>query len=280
MKLLGVVSTYFPNLEELERNIKSYLPWVDWLIIWENTPKEESKISQVVESLNDSKVEVRTTGKNEFLAYPFNQCIKWAQENGFTHILTMDQDSCFSENQFEKYIQLIKENQQDNIAIYSSTRLADNYPFGHVSDIENAITSGSVYNMDIFQKIGYFREDFLIYMMDIEFGIRVKEKEYRIVSFSGIRLEHEAGYAKKNKSGIIVNNYSAQSTYYIIRNTILTWKIHNHRFSNRNKYDFIKYKILYRSLKIGFENNKALKIKAIWLGLFHGIINKRGQYEV
>jgi len=280
MKLLAVVSTYFPNLEELERNIESYLPWVDYLIIWENTPEEKSKIKLLAEKLHDTKIEIRTTGRNEFLAYPFNLCIKWAQENNFTHILTMDQDSCFMENQFEQYLKLIEQNQQSDIAIYSSTRNSDLNEFGHLNDIENAITSGSVYSIEAFERNGYFLEDFLIYMMDIEFGIRVKENGFKIISFSGIKLGHEAGYATKNKSGIIINNYSAQSTYYIVRNTVLTWKLYKHKFTLSDKYKFIKYKVIYRSLKILLEKNKVQKMKGIWFGLLHGLINKKGRYDL
>ena len=167
MKILGIVTSYFPNFDELEHNIKTYLSGIDHLIIWENTPKDKSQIYIFVERLNDPRVEVRTTGKNEFLAYPFNSCIKWASENEFTHILTMDQDSCFIESQFIEFLQLINFNQKDDIAIYTPTKSADKTLKGDIVEVENAITSGSVYPIGVFKKVGYFYEDFLIYMMDI-----------------------------------------------------------------------------------------------------------------
>ena len=92
-KLCAIVTSYYPSLEELEQNIRSYLSDVDKLIIWENTPKDESRIQELADKLNGEKVEVRTTGQNEFLAKPFNICIKWAKENNYTHFLTLDQDS-------------------------------------------------------------------------------------------------------------------------------------------------------------------------------------------
>jgi rhamnosyltransferase len=280
MKILGIVTSYFPNFDELEHNIKTYLSGIDHLIIWENTPKDKSQIYIFVERLNDPKVEVRTTGKNEFLAYPFNSCIKWASENEFTHILTMDQDSCFIESQFIEFLQLINFNQKDDIAIYTPTKSADKTLKGDIVEVENAITSGSVYPIGVFKKVGYFYEDFLIYMMDIEFGIRVKENGLRIICLPNIILDHKTGYVKESNLGFKINNYSAQSTYYIIRNTILTWKLYPHRFKLAEKTKFFRYKVIYRTLKIVFEDDKLLKIKAIWLGMFHGVIKRSGRYDL
>ncbi len=280
MKLLAVVSTYFPDLEELERNILSYLPWVDYLIIWENTAKEKSNIEKLISKLNNSKIEIRTTGKNEFLAFPFNECIKWAKKQGFTHILTMDQDSKYDDKQFEIFKKLIQENDSDEIAIYASTKNQSHKKPEKMIDIDNAITSGSVYNLNIFNKIGYFSEDFLIYMMDIEFGFRVKKNGFRIVSFPEICLNHKAGYALKSSTGLVINNYSAQSTYYIIRNTILTWQLYPENYTVIDKLSFIRYKVIYRILKLVLEEDSFLKFRAILIALVHGIFRKSGRYDL
>lgn len=281
MKLLAVVSTYFPNLEELERNIKSYLPWVDHLIIWENTPEEKSEIKLLVEKLHDTKVEVRTTGKNEFLAYPFNICIKWAQENNFTHILTMDQDSCFKENQFENFMSLVaKHSDESTVAFTTNKDESVNNESADEIEVENTITSGAIYKLEVFEKIGYFREDFLIYMIDIEFGMRIKLHNYRIICFPKVVLQHSGGYAQVNKFGLRIDHYSAQSSYYIIRNVMLNWRLYADQFSLKDKLIFLKYKIGYRTAKLPFEKKPLLKLKAIYIAFFHGLIGKSGRYDI
>ena len=280
MKLLGVLSTYYPDLIDLERNILSFLDGLDYLIIWENTPKDESVIEKLINKLNNSKIELRTTGKNEFLAYPFNECINWAESQDFTHILTMDQDSSFVENQFDKYKKLIEEYGSDDIAIFSPSKNIDERLTGHIVEVENTITSGSIYRINVFNVIGFFREDFLIYMVDIEYGIRVRKNEFKIICFPDIMLNHEAGYKKKSRIGLHVNMYSAQSTYYIIRNTILTWRLYPEKFTKADKLKFYKYKILYRTIKIVLEPNIFLKLKGIYKGLFHGYLGKSGKYEI
>ena len=279
-KIIGIVSSYFPNLDELEKNINSYLPSIDYLIIWENTPKEKSNIDLLVSKLNSNKVEVRSSGKNEYLAYPINQCVKWAENQGFTHVLTMDQDSFFLEKHFEIYRDFIENNRNDEIAIFSPTLNKVKTNFDTYIEVDNAITSGTIYALKIFEKIGYFREDFLIYMIDIEFGIRARLNGYKIFQLSNVNLIHQSGYEKKSKLGYIINFYPAQSTYYIIRNTVLTWKIYPNQFPLSNKLIFIKYKVVYRICKICFEPNIILKLKAIFLGLIHGCAGKFGRFDI
>ena len=281
MQILGVVSTYYPDLVELEHNILSYLHGVDFLIIWENTPKEKSNIHELINKFNSTKIELRTTGKNEFLAYPFNECIKWAEKQDFTHILTMDQDSSFVDNQFEKYVELIEKHSNQYTMAFTTSKAesASNLNVDEI-EVDNTITSGAIYKIDIFKEIGYFREDFLIYMIDIEFGMRIQKYNYKIFCFPKVVLQHNAGYAQVNKFGLRIDNYSAQSTYYIIRNVMLNWKLYPDKFHWKEKLRFFKYKIGYRTFKLPFESNSCIKFKAIYIAFFHGLIGKSGQYNI
>ena len=47
MKIVAVVSSFYPNIDELEVNINSYLPWVDRLIIWENSSRADSQVDSL-----------------------------------------------------------------------------------------------------------------------------------------------------------------------------------------------------------------------------------------
>lgn len=279
IKICAIVSSYFPDLNELEKNISSYLPWVDKLIIWENTPGKESKINVLTEKLNSEKIEVRTTGQNEFLAKPFNICIQWAKEAGFTHILTMDQDSRFENGHFEKYVNKIIEYNDENVAVFAPN--AQNFEL-HPESIERdfVITSGTISPLKIFDKVGLFNEDLLIYHIDNEMCIRARAKGFKIIAFTNICLVHNEGYKRRMKIGFVLNNYSAQSTYYIIRNTILLWKLQPNYVTLKEKYIFYKYKIVFRLAKIVFEDKSLLKAKAILFALFHGYLFRKGRYDL
>ena len=102
-KIIGIVTLYYPDIQSVAENILSYVNKLDRLILWENTPKAESKITELLSLLPSEKIEFRTTGKNEGLGKPFNEAIQFAQQNGAVYLLTMDQDSRFGTGDFQKY---------------------------------------------------------------------------------------------------------------------------------------------------------------------------------
>jgi rhamnosyltransferase len=283
-KICAIVSSYYPNIDELETNILTYLPWVDHLIIWENTPNEVSELNRLVEKLNDQKLEIRTTGVNEYLAKPFNDCFKWAKEQGYSHVLAMDQDSKFDQH-FPDFKNLISDNKDKSIAVFSSNTQV-NESVLESTEVESAITSGSVFVVDYFCKLGMFNEDFLIDMIDVEYCLRARFNGFKVVRFNNIHLIHARGYATKSVFGITLNNYSALRTYYIIRNVILTWKLFPEyksvwrATSAKEKFKFYKYNVGYRLLKLIFEDFRLLKCKAIFLGVVHGHTLRKGKYDL
>lgn len=48
MKLLGVVVLYYPD-EVVWKNILTYLPYLDELVIWNNTPNSNISINSCVD---------------------------------------------------------------------------------------------------------------------------------------------------------------------------------------------------------------------------------------
>jgi len=280
MKILGIVTSYYPDLNELKHNINSYINGLDALIIWENTPKEYSQIQTIKEYLNNEKITVWTTGKNEYIAKPFNIAIAWAEEKGFTHLLTMDQDSYFQENDFLRFCSLIEKNKDDKIAIFApSINYGDKNIEGFV-ETKSAITSGSIHNTELFKTIGNYEEELPIHMGDVDFCIRIIKSGFRVVYSPSIILKHKLGYNRKTKWGFIINPYPAQSTYYIVRNNIVLWKKYPELFPLNTRYYFIKYRIIYRVSKLFFEEDALRKLKAIVLGIIHGIRNRTGEYSI
>jgi rhamnosyltransferase len=279
-KILGVVSAYYPDIQELVKNINSYLDQLDLLIIWENTPVLESRMDEILPLINSDKIMVSSTGFNEGLGKPFSEALKKAKSENFDFLLTMDQDSYFANGEFEKYVKLIENNIHTNIAVYSPNRNNIYNSEKDFVEIRTAISSGSIYPVLNFEKTGNFREDYFLYMIDIEYCFRAKRNNLITVCLPAVSLLHKEGYAEKSKFGLSVNNYPAQSTYYIIRNSLLTWKLYPEYTTRKDKIYFYKYKVIYRLLKIMFEKQPFLKIKALILGLLHGFKFKTGQFDL
>ncbi|MFM2292548.1 MAG: hypothetical protein RIS29_2361 [Bacteroidota bacterium] len=280
MKILGIVTAYYPNTEEFIRNIKTYVDGLDQLIIWDNSIENNPDFDEAICQLNIPTISIRRSGNNDFLAKPFNTCIKEILATDYTYVLTMDQDSYFEGDGFYRYLQKVAANSDPKVMLFCPAKTENTFIDLEEVEESNTITSGTIYKLEIFEKIGFFREDFLIYMIDIEFGMRVKKHGYKILCYPRILLNHFTGYAKTNKLGWRVDNYSAQSTYYIIRNVILNWSLYPDKFSRKEKLTFYRYKVGYRTIKIFLEPKPIKKLKAIYLGVFHGITGKSGVYTI
>jgi rhamnosyltransferase len=279
-KIIGIVTLYYPDIQSVAENILSYVNELERLILWENTPKAESKIAELLSLLPTEKTEFRTTGKNEGLGKPFNEAIRFAQQNGADYLLTMDQDSRFGAGDFQKYSSLVDSELAPTKGIFAPNRNLHDENSENFIEIRTAISSGALYPLNIFKEIGTLKDDFFVYMIDIEFCLRAAKNGIKTYCVTPIQMQHSEGYKTRTKSGLNINNYSAQSTYYIIRNTILTWKLYPEYTYKTDKRSFFKYKIIYRLLKLIFEKNRYQKMKAILLGLCHGYKQKSGQFEI
>ena len=61
------------------------------------------------------------------------------------------------------------------------------------------MTSGNLVNLDIYQKIGGYNEDYFIDGIDIEYCLRIKKYNYRIVRLNNIEIIHDLGDIEYHK---------------------------------------------------------------------------------
>lgn len=276
MKLLGIVIIYYPDID-LNMNIASYLNEVEALIIWDNTPKNDFK--EVV-TLTSNKIIYMGVGCNVGIGYALNEAVNFAIKNGYTHLLTMDQDSKFEEGNILDYKYRILQLSNSEIACYS-VNYSGGGVGGSVMEVETSITSGSIYPVHIFSDIGLFRTDFFIDSIDTEFCLRARAKGYKVLLIPSVRMEHKLGYLTYypflwGRLGTM--NYSAVRTYYMVRNLLILKK----------EYKTLP-KIIEKSLRSLFcnrlvriflvEEDKQNKIKFFFKGIYDGLRNRTGNYK-
>ena len=95
MKMLGVVTLYNPDKEQALNNINCYEPYIDKLIVWDNSAECHSKW------FASDRTIYHWTGKNTFIAPALNYALQYAKEKAFDNVLIMDEDKC---NVKEKYV--------------------------------------------------------------------------------------------------------------------------------------------------------------------------------
>lgn len=278
MKICAVIIAYNPDFKDLISNIYLFIDDIEHIIIWDNTPNSSLR-TQLNAKFTSKQTTYLSTGKNEGIAYALNKSFDWAIKNGYDHILTMDQDSKWENfKKFRIAIEALIGN--TNIAIFAPM-IKSNNTILRCNRSEFVITSGSIYNLEAYSKLGLFRESFFIDEVDNEYCIRANINGYRIKIINDCYLIQQFGETtKRNFLDKYTANYSPMRTYHQIRNRIWVWKEYHQSLSYRYILRTILYQIIRRSFIIMFnEDSKFSKFKSIYSGIKDGIIKNGGKIE-
>ena len=169
MKLLGIVILYYPD-DAVVKNIATYLAQRDELMLWDNTPATDRRDLDL-DSLGDGrgKIILDGCGENLGIGSALNKAVAYARANGFTHLLTLDQDSCFDGRNFESYLRAIRSYGEDKAAIFSTNYFIKSQqttmypPTDSVDEVYSAMTSGSIYPVSLFDTLGDFMESLFVW---------------------------------------------------------------------------------------------------------------------
>lgn len=284
MKLLAVVVLYHPG-RYLAGNINSYLPQVDRLLLWDNTPGGEKARLPLSEVSHPEYLEYRGYGKNVGIGTALNDAVSYARENGFTHLLTLDQDSFFLDGEFSRYITAIRSYGEDKRTIFSvnyfiKSQQSSLYPVADTVDkVASAMTSGTVYPVSLFDELGAFMDDLFVWGIDCEYCWRAARKDIPTVCFKNILLQHDLGYQKKRHrllgKEVFPNEYPPARTYYNVRNGIILHKLYPESLNLKAHLRYHLYKRMVFVLL--YEEQKFAKWKALWDGYRDGKCGKLGE---
>jgi rhamnosyltransferase len=275
MKLATITLAYKCNLDELCHNLASYAESVDLLILWDNS---ETPLDLSALKVRFPKVVIHQDGTNHGLPKAYNWAIDYALSNGYTHIMTMDQDSCFENfDEYRRQIDAIKHPGICSCAINREHPSNEEW-----TTINDSAQSGSVFPLAMIEKIGLFREDLFISMVDAEMCLRAQEHGYRTLQYNGSNLIHQIGSGRKIKvlgHAVHVSDYNALRHYYDSRNRILMWHEFPYDISLRGKIKHLvgRLKVIIKILL--FETDKIEKTRAIVVGTFWGLMNKSVPYK-
>jgi rhamnosyltransferase len=278
MELVGIIVVYKPDVEKLKNNIVATIKYVEKLIIYRNS---EILIDDAFLKPFEDKIEYLGNGNNVGIAAALNAGVKWSIKNGFSHLLTLDQDSFFLEGHLSNFRNRIKCSKILDVGIFCPN--IDNR--GHLLvesaesfvKVPDSITSGSIFPLKTFIECGLFEEELFIDAVDYEFCYRIfSNKRLLTIIFPEIILNHEVGYPTVIRFGFITDNYSAFRTYHIVRNHIVMWRRYPHMFQLHYKKTLLKVHIVYRFAKILIgEQDKFAKLKSIIVGIIDGFLFKK-----
>ena len=266
-KILGIIVTYYPELNEVIRNIYRFIDNIDLLIIWENTPRDDNEEYKL--NISDSKkIVYMGTGKNEGISYALNRGYEYAKENGFSHLLTMDQDSVWDD--FEAYKNAINPKE---IAIFGPM-INDNTIYEEKKiEWDHVITSGALIHISVLDKVGGYFEGFKVDGIDVEFCYCARKKGIKTYKITSGRLEQKFGdYEEKKLLGQKwgIYNYSPFRVYGILMSHILLLRSYKIACLLKKRIIYT-YIIKFLINIILFENSKANKLKYGFKGIIKGL---------
>lgn len=280
MKIVGIVYIYLPDFEELKKNIEQYIHFIDKLVIWQNSSLNKNQKNLLKQKYCD-KIEFLGTGENFGIAVPTNNVIE-KYKTEFDYLITMDQDSLWMNfnyyiNEVNSYFSL----EDSKVSIFGPKIITDKnkYMEGYknIIDVDHVITSGAIYPMILFQKIGLFNESYFIDALDENICYRAKEKKIKTYCVNNAFLFQKYGETTQEKFlfwNIKYMRHSPMRTYYIVRNHIYLIKDCKIGLSNiirlLYRYIFIQFfKILF------YDKDRINKIRCLISGFLHGLFKKR-----
>jgi rhamnosyltransferase len=293
----AIFISYNPN-DSFINNVNQLVGQVSEILIIDNNSDINShkflkKISE------NSKITIIYNQKNLGIATALNQGVNYAIAHSYEWIATFDQDSKppnnFIRSMFYAYSQY---SLQDQLAIISPryfnevSQLIIPVKRGDINstffEIEAAMTSGNLCKTSIFEKVGLFEEDFFIDYVDYEFCLRCICNGFKIIVSSESVLIHNLGVTTSHKlfgKTYFTSNHPPLRRFYNARNRILLYRkytfINTMYLSTTGKWIFYDMLSLFKSIVkiILFEHNKFIKIKFILKGIYHGILNRKGEYK-
>lgn len=291
-RTVAVIVTYQPDPEALYPLIESIRTQVDGICLVDNG--DGTKLPSFVYDFN---IEVICLGENYGIAYAQNVAIHRAEARGCEYILLLDQDSVPAAGMVRQLITALEGLKERGIAVaavgpsYLDHRQGETAPFVYrqglklkrrprseqeqTSSADFLIASGSLIPVAVFKRVGHMEEGLFIDYVDIEWGLRAKEKGFGLFGVNDAFMEHSMGDEWIDFNGRGVPVHSPLRHYYAVRNAV--WLI-------RRKWigwawRFILALRIFRQFVFFsvFGVKRWHHSKMMLLGIYHGLIGRTGR---
>lgn len=299
-KYAAVVVTFYPD-KQCFRNIRSIARSAHLLIVIDNTPEPINFFE--VEAPN---IQIFQKKRNIGLAKALNEGVGIAGDLGFENIFLLDQDSHPVDHFFTSML-TFKHQIDDAIAncafyvpnfIDRNSQTTARFPVLTPFSIRHrccnrikpfypnktviAITSGTLITFKRFKEIGPFPEEYFIDFIDNEYCLRAAIKKLTVAVNCAAILKHSIGCRKKRHIlglRITPNYHNAIRRYYIARNGFFTSLRYFPSFPSF--FFLVCIRLVHELLSIIlFESKKTIKIKALIIGLKHGVTGRMGIFNL
>lgn len=269
MDIITGIVLFNPDIEQLKRNLTENLKYSNKIILINNNSNNSSLINK---EFQNERIIILNNDKNLGIASALNQIYDFVLKNNFKYLLTLDQDSFFSEENFKKL--MIHSNEKDCAILCPkiidlNKRTNGEHEVG-IKEVERCITSGSLMIMEKCKEIGRFDEKMFIDYVDFDYCKRIRLNKYKIIRVYDSIIEHEIGKRSQKKFlfwNVYPTNHNSFRVYYYSRNICYYLKKFKGKMSFKEKNREYIYLIWKEISIILYEQHKLDKTKAFFKGI-------------
>lgn len=231
-KVVAVIVAYHPDLALLDRVIESTAAMVSGIVVVNNDQGDWPATLQ-------RPVFVHAPGGNIGLAAAYNVGFAFAQREGATHLLLLDQDSVPATGMVTRLLEAYSGKAPIGAVgpLWKDPRTGEAGGFAvrfgentiprsdEVLKVEFLISSGSLIALAALSEVGPFDERLFIDHVDTDWSLRASAKGFGLYGVASAVLEHTIGDAilEVPGTGRRAFVYPPERTYYLVRNSIRLW---------------------------------------------------------
>lgn len=301
-RIAAIITCFYPKANELLPLIKSVAHQVETIFLINNGGLPEAIQAQ----LNHEKIQILHPGQNLGTAGGYNVGSKRVWNEGYTHVLLLDQDSECAPDMVEQLASVENSlkfigkkvavvgpyyiSKTNNLPapfiqhegyrikrIYETSPTQKTQNGQRYTECSYVISSGSLISRAAWQDIGDKNEGLFLDFTDIEWGLRAKAKGYTCYGSFSARMFHIIGDEQISFLGRKISLHTPLRHYYAFRNCVWLFKQTYIPFGTRTNY-LVKLvpKLLIYSW---FSSEPLSQLKSMLRGIVDGVLNRMGAFQ-
>lgn len=269
-KSAALIVTFNPELNQLSKFIDLIESQVDYVIIVDNTP--ESYVN-----FNNPKIILKKMECNLGIARAQNEGIFLAIKFGVHFLFTFDQDSLIEDDFCAKMITAYEELSVKETISCLGPNINNDFLTNGYTKKDFIISSGALFNIDVFKEVGLFESSWFIDMIDVEWCYRARRLSLFSFIANSVAMKHNVG---ENDYPVFLGRTihigSPVRQYYLVRNWILSLKSPSFPFS----YKLYVITLLLKKVPMFILiPPKKKRFGFVIKGIIDGVRNKLGAYH-
>ena len=280
MKLAACVVLYNPDASVVD-NIKTYASGVDEVFAVDNSDEPNAPLLDRITALGENVTIIPMHG-NQGIAAALNRGLQEASRRGYGYILTMDEDSYFTDDTLQRYKDKAEElfasdEKVIQVGIHNSGDKDDDLVVNNETP-DWLITSGSIMRVEDSLTVGGFLEKLFIDEVDREFCYRAADRGYSFRRVLDLTMQHNLGSPIRGKlfgREFEAMGHSKIRKYYIFRNCTYVMKTYPR---TRKPYRHFLFATWLKTILV--EDDKMNKLKYMRMGRRDAKRGRFGRLEV